>query len=279
MLDNRETAVLVWLGLFVAWALWKPGVRKAAVAVLRAALAWKIALSVSSMAAYVALVVLVLHRLGLWGLDSLKETIVWFLTAALVMLFDVASVPEDDRCFRKAAFDGLKLSVVLEFVVGLYPLSLPLELLLIPTATILACLLVVAESKDEFKSLRSLLQGVMAVLGLVLLVYAIHRVYTDPGSFAQLATLVEFLLPIVLTVLLLPFLYVLAAWGSYEGLFIRLRFLEADRELRRFIKLRLIWRFGLNFRGLNRWWRLFVRERPGTRAEIVASLRRASWDE
>lgn len=274
MLDNRETAALIWLGAFATWALWKPRIRKAAVGTLRAALAWKIVLPISTMVVYVAVVVFVLHRLGLWDLGDLKGTLFWFLTVALVMLFDVNSVPKDDRYFRKAMLDGLKLSVVLEFVVSFYSLNLLLELLLVPVATIPACLLVVAESKDEFKSVRPLLKRMMAVLGFGLLVYAIHHVYTDPRSFAQPATLVEFLLPIVLTILFLPFLYVLAAWASYESLFIRLRFLVSDQALRRFIKLRLIRRFGLNFRGLNRWWTHFVHERPDTRAKVVASLHR-----
>ncbi len=274
MVDNREIAVLVWLTVFLLWAFSIAEVRKAAVGVVRAALAWKIVLSVAMMVTYVTLVVLALWRMGLWHLDNLKGTVLWFLTAALVMLFDVVSVPNDDAYFRKAILDGLKVSVVLEFVVSFYPLSLPLELLLIPIATLLACLLVVAESKEEFKALRSPLNTLMAILGLGLLASAFRRAYLDFESFAQLATLVEFLLPIVLTMLFLPLLYLLAAWVSYESVFTRLHFFVDDPGLRRFTKRRLFRRFGLNFRGLNRWMKRFVSQRPRTREEIVASLRR-----
>lgn len=272
MLNNREIAVLVWLGVVLAWAVSQAKIRQATLGVLRAALAWKIVLPVLMLATYVGLVVLGLRELGFWALNNLKATVLWFLTAGILMIFDVGSVPSDDRYFQKAILNGFKVSVVLEFVVGFYVLSLLLELLLIPTATILACMLVLVESREELKTLRSPLNALVATIGFGLLAYAFYRLFTDFDSFAKISTVVEFLLPIVLTLLFLPSLYVLAAWASYENWFVRLQFFMDDPELRRFTKLHLIRTFRLNFRALNRWGQSFIRERPRTREEVLASL-------
>jgi len=275
MLNNREIAVLVWLGVFLAWAVSQAKIREAILGVLRAALTWKIVVPVLMMATYVALVVLGLRELGFWDLNNLKATVLWFLTAGLVMIFDIKSVPSDEHYFQKAILDGFKVSVVLEFIVGFYVLTLILELLLIPTATIFTCILVLVESREELKSLRSPLNTLMASLGFGLLAYALYRLSTDFASFANMSTVVEFLLPILLTLFFLPSLYVLAAWASYETWFVRLQFFMDDPELRRFTKIHLIRTCWLNFRAVNRWGQRFLRERPRTREEVLASLQSA----
>lgn len=254
------------------WAFSKEEVREASIGVAKAALAWKIVLCVSLMAAYVAMLVLALRTAELWNIDNLKATVLWGLTAAFAMVFGVGSITDDERYFQKAVRDGFKVSVVLEFIVNFYVLSFPLELLLVPTVTILACMLVIAESKDELKPIRPLLNTILALLGLGLLAYAARRIYTDFQSFAQLSTLIEFLLPILLTVVFLPFLYLLAIVVSYENLFVRLQFFINDPELRRFTRILLLRKFGLNFRDLNRWARHLGRDRPRTREEVLTSI-------
>lgn len=272
MLDNREISVVVWLGLFLMWAFSMKEVRKSIVTIVKAALAWKIVLCVSMVAAYVAMVVLALRTVGLWDMGSLKATVLWTLTVAVAMVFEVGLTMDHERYFQKAVRDGFKISVILEFITNLYVLSLPFEMLLIPTATILACMLVFAESKDEFKPMRAPLNCILALIGLGLLAYAAHRVYTDFQSFAQLSTLTEFLLPILLTVVFLPFLYILATVVSYENVFVRLRFLMNNPELRRFTRGQLLRNFGLNFRDLNLWTKRFVYDRPCTREDVLTSI-------
>jgi len=73
---------------------------------------------------------------------------------------------------KKAFRDGLKISVILEFIVNLHVLGLGWELILVPIAAILTCLLVVAESKEEFRPVRSILNSLLVLLGLGLLAYA-----------------------------------------------------------------------------------------------------------
>lgn len=54
-------------------------------------------------------------------------------------------------------------------------------------------------------------------------------------SFATLKNLEDFLVPIVLTFVLLPYIYVMALYMTYEELFVRLKIrLQEDRLLMRF---------------------------------------------
>ena len=90
--------------------------------------------------------------------------------------------------------------------------------------------------------------------------------------------MVEFLLPTVLTILFLPFLYCLAAWVSYENVFVRLGFLVKDPELRQFAKRRLLASFGFNFRRLNRWSARLIRDRLRSKEDVLASIRSVITD-
>jgi len=223
MFDNREIASLIWITVFAAWAITQPRVRLGAIGVIKAALDWKIVLVAFLMAGYITIVVLILFQTGAWELVNIKPTIIWAFTAGLFMVFEVQEITNDDRYFWKAVIDGLKISAILEFLINVQVLSLPLELLLIPTATAISCAAVIAESRDEFRDVRALLKGAMTLLGLALCAYAAWRIYIDFDSFATVSTLLEFLLPIVLTFSFIPFLYCLAAVVSYENIFVRLR--------------------------------------------------------
>jgi len=245
------------------------------VAVAAAALHWKILVAFIAMLAYMALSVLALQKMEMWTVADLKTTVLWTLTAGVTMIFDVSSVSKSPRYFRKAVVDGLKIGVVLEFIANFYQLNLLVELILVPIATILACMLVVAETKAEFKQVSSLLKNIFALLGLTLLAYAIRRIYMDMGSFVQFSTLVDFMLPIVHTVLFLPFIFILAVLVSYENIWVRLNFVIKDSELRRFIKLRLLTRFGINFRAVDDSMSRILHDRPITREEVIASIRRS----
>jgi hypothetical protein len=273
MLDNRQLSGTIWLAILLTWGFSKAQVRKAAVGVLKAVLASKPVLIFSTMAAYIALTVYLLHAAGLWAATQLKDTVLWALTAALVMVVDINSVPNDRRYFQKALRDGFKVSVILEFIANLFVFSLPIELVLVPAATILGSMLVLAESKDEFKPVRLFLNTTLALLGLTILGYSGYRAYTDFHTVARTSTLADFLLPIILTAVFLPFLYLLATLVSYESLFVRLQFFIADADLRRFAKIQLVRHFGLDFRGLNQWSKRLAHDKPSTRDELLASIR------
>lgn len=275
MLDNREISIVVWLAILAVFCAFKPDIRRAGVGVVRAALAPTLIIPIAMIAGYLTGVVAVLYRYDLWAITYLKGTVLWFFTAGLAMVAEVSMREQDHGYFPRIVLHGFKISVVLEFVVNLYPLPLIGELFLIPFAVLLAFMLVVAESKEEFKPVLGLLNGLLSFLGLSLLAYAAYQIYADASNFLTPATLSEFLLPLVLTIVFLPCLWLLATYVSYERLFIRLQLFISDARLRSFAKTQLLLRLHLNYRAINRWSKIFVFERPNTRESVLESIARA----
>lgn len=272
MLDNREIAIAIWLSLFAYCALRVPGVRSNCPGVLKALLNRQILSAFVLMASYVYGLVILLQMAGVWGIGDVKATILWTMTAAVVMVSEVESISSDPVFFRKAALDGFRISVFLEFIANLYVFNLIVELIFVPFVTLLVCIVVVADLNEENRSVSSVLNTILAVLGLGLLICAVHRIITDSEAFLRAQTLFEFLLPLLLTFLFLPFLYFLALYVCYATAFNRLKIFMNDTALRRYTRFQLILRFRLNLWGVSRWTPVFVRSRPDSKEAILVSI-------
>ncbi len=76
--NNREVASAFWLLVFAVWILQKPNVRKSLGGALRAFCHPKVLAPVCLMLLYVVGIVTLLATIGIWTVDLLKDTIIWF---------------------------------------------------------------------------------------------------------------------------------------------------------------------------------------------------------
>ena len=113
---------------------------------------------------------------------------------------------------------------------------------------------VFAQDKTEHKPVEKLLNGIISLFGLVILVYTIYRIFQEFGEFANLQTLKSFLLPIILTILYIPFLYFVALWSLYENIILslsrRLKKKKHKKYLKKYLKKKLFSHFLFNRKKL-----------------------------
>jgi hypothetical protein len=243
-LTNREIALLIWMGTLAVGAVVYRPARQTLGPLWRACTHPKIFGSVLALLAYTGLVVLVVYRFGLWQWWMLKDTIFWLFGTAIVAFLDIPKATQADGFFKRIILDSVKLTVVLEFVSNLYAFNLLVELLLLPTLTFLGALASVAGSKTEFRPVKRLLDGMLAVFGFGLLIYLVVSVATGFHDFATLKHFEDFMVPVVLTITVLPF-YLLAVYASYDSLFTRLDMRLRGTGLTKFAKARAFLACGL----------------------------------
>ena len=173
------------------------------------------------------------------------------------MLFRANKVAEVEGFFRDAILNNLKLIAVLEFVSNAYTFNLLIELLLVPSLTFIAMLKVVAEFKikveSSYRVVDSLLGYVLAFTGVVLIGIAIYRAIYDLDGFVTIHNLRDFLLPVVLSGLYLPFVYAWALFLAYEHLFVRIDIHNGDRKLAHHLKKLVLVTFHVKLGGLLQW--------------------------
>ncbi len=198
---------------------------------------------VSLMVSYVSLIILCANRFGLWSIqdgDLAKATIVWFFGTAAAMWLNYADANKP-HFFKKASLRTLRFAVAIEFLLNLYVFNIWVELGLVPLATILGGMQALANAKPEFSQVRGTLAAVLAVIGLGMIARAAFGLITDPGSMIAINNVELFLLPLSLTLLFLPFIYVLALYSAYEMIFLRIDLSHLEAGLTSLARRQALW--------------------------------------
>jgi len=190
------------------------------------------------MLAYISLVVFAVYEVHFWDISLLKDTIMWMLGTAVIMFVNYDKVIKESHYFKKVLLDNVKLIVLLEFIINFYVFNLVVELLLVPVLFFIVALLAVSDTKKEYKQVKNVLQFLMALFSIFLIIYALVQIVGDFKDFATINNLKDFLLAPLLTVSILPFVYFLALYATYEDVFTRVNIFLRDqnKELRSFTK-------------------------------------------
>lgn len=251
-LNNREIATAIWLTIILLWALSNSSIRRAFLEVLKAFFNKKIIIPLTAMLLYIVLMVLAFKKIGFWDVSATKDTILWTLGSAFATYFSINKVAQDSSYFKNVVLDNIKFVLIMEFVVNLYSFSLPAELIVMPVVTFIAMLNVFAESKEEYKKVSKLLNFILGVFGLYLLAFTFREIVLDFQNFATIKNLRDFFLPPLFSIVLLPFVYVMALFMQYEMLFVRINIANKNLDNAKFAKRKVIAACHINLSKLNR---------------------------
>lgn len=205
-----------------------------------------------SMLSYLGIIVYIFHVIGLWEISLYKDFLFWLLTSAFVMLLSINKLKKTSD-FRNIILKLLTINVFVEFISSNYNFSLLKELLLIPFATFISIMIVVAQQKkNENEKVINLLNQILILIGFISFCYVVYRLIKSPEELFTIKNLKSFLLSPLLTILFIPFVFLVTAYSKYEQIYMnidRYRFLNKNRK--RKIKFAIL-RFGnLNLEYLN----------------------------
>lgn len=253
ILDNREIAILIWLGIFALWFLSKKESRKHILPLLKTLTSKVIAIPLVLMTLYVCLIVYYLKTLNFWDFSYLSVTVIWFVAVAMSMFVNASHLSESGK-FKDVVWDNLKIAAIIEFIANLYVLNFWVEFLfIIPFSALLGGLLGVTSVNYKGQKIESCLNAIAGILGASFLGYALFKIVIDFQGFASLYNLKEFLLPLIFTVALLPFIYVLALYITYSSIYMRLDRLIKETALSKYAKRKTFFAFNINLKLLHKW--------------------------
>ena len=266
-LSNREIATLVWLGLFLIWTLMMPKIRQSMGGVIKAFCQPVILKVVGLAVLYITCSVWLLYRLGIWTADFTYSTLTWAVTFALVAVFEANKMSSDKRHIAKIIREVINVTAVLIFIIELHSFSLIIELISLPILIIITAMYELAKIKDEHAAVEKLLGKILVVVALAYLWNSIWGIWAGYEEINGLDTLRAFLIPILLSLLFLPFLFGLGVYMAYERIFTYLS-LRMDEKLLRYAKRQAVIKCRANLNYLDRWQSAVQRERPETMKAI-----------
>ena len=272
ILNNREIATGFWALVFLIWASTKKEVRESFRAVVATFLSRFIVVPVILMVLYITLLLIGMESIGLWENHQIKNVVFWFFTAAMYSFFKVTKAAEDKHYFSHAVRDNLKIIVVLQFIISVYTFSLWIELIFVPVITILVAVMTYAHSDEKYKAAETLLGKLVEGIGLFTIAYTVYMIFADFRELAQTKSIYDLLVPTSLSLMLLPFLYLLATYTSYQGVFVRLDLWIKEPSLLRYTKWATIKGFHFRFAKLVRWFDSIPRINIESKADVDKSI-------
>jgi hypothetical protein len=196
--------------------------------------------SLVCMIGYTAVIVCILYQINFWNISLLKITFFWFCSG-IVMCVNTVTLETDQNVFRKIISDNIKITIIVVFIVNFYTFSLVIEFFLVPIVTCIMLYNVFAEKDEKNSNIVDLMNGLQFIIVLIILICFIDNVVSDYKNFVSLDTLRKFLLPPSLTILFLPFIYVLVLFSTYEQLFVQLNSGNTkSKKLKRYAKRKII---------------------------------------
>ncbi|OHB54893.1 MAG: hypothetical protein A2173_03375 [Planctomycetes bacterium RBG_13_44_8b] len=237
LFNNREIAIAFWTTIFFVWASSQKEIRRSFFQLVKTFVSPKIIIPFILLLTYSFLVILLLREIHIWSLPNLKETIYWFFFSGAITAFTIITDEKTEKPIRKNVRELLTITVVLEFVVNTYVFNLPIELVFVPMVTILTAVYTYASFKTQYKKVEHPSGTLLAIIGIAMITQALIRIYQDFDKFGRFDTLIDFVLPLILTISIIPATYLLMLYASYELLFLRIDFaLESSIEMRRYAK-------------------------------------------
>jgi hypothetical protein len=218
--DNRELAILAWATALLVLCVIARSIRPALVAVIDSLFVPKLLTTFILMALYASVLVWLFSLARIWTPAVAAETLFWFFGPAIVLYSQFDKAGRDPHFFRRTVLATLTVTVVIDFVINLYPFNLVVELLLVPLFGLMGGMLALA-TEPEHRQVKGLINFLLAVLGFVLVGYTILHIVDAPEEFATLDNLCRFLVPILLSLAFLPFVYGVAVFALYDSLFSR----------------------------------------------------------
>ena len=131
----------------------------------------------------------------------------------------------------------------------------------------------IAESDEKHIQAKKFLDGLMVFFGMTSIAYTAYMLITSFNVFSQESTVYDFIVPPLLTLCYLPFIFMVMVYSAYEQAFVRLLFAIKDNKLRLTAKIYSILFFNLRLALLERWLNHISREKISSHKELINSFK------
>ncbi|MCO4198375.1 hypothetical protein M2R28_01550 [Aeromonas hydrophila] len=252
--NNRELASATLMIVMSVWAWRKSNeVKKSIYEFLKSLLQGPIMMTLLTLVIYVLMVVYFLSKLQIWNSTQIKNTILWFLFVGVVQLSGTTKITDMKTYLKGAISNQIKLIVILEFLVAFHSYGYFTEIILVSVVTLSVACSIVSGNKIEHKQAKRVFDTITLCIGMFIFLGSMLNIYEKPLTFFNIDTFRDFLIPLVLSVSLLPYIYCFYYFMYYENIFVKFRIYTNDKSLQRYAKIKSLISFHGNVRLMEDW--------------------------
>lgn len=251
--SNRELAFLIWLVILLVYFLIKNKWRHHLKRIIMSAFTLKLVAIYITLIIYASIIVILLYLLNIWGIFLLKDTVVWLIFSALGTAFTLNRI-NDFGYFTDLIKSNIAVTAIVQFMINLYSFSLVTELIALPVVAFITALNVYSEYYTEngkdYQKTHSCLNKLFIIIGFVYLGFALYKTIIEFNTTNWNDVSQQFLLPLILTILFIPYYWGLTLYMNYEIMFVAIK--DKDKYEKCKIKFYILYYGHLNLKRINR---------------------------
>jgi hypothetical protein len=254
-LNNRETAIAIWIGLVAILSLFKKDARHSLGGLAKLFFGRKIFAIYLLSVGYTCIGIFILYRLHAWTIHELKDVALWCTVTIVRTMMKLTSEhnKKNRHFFKEALREVFMFTIFIEFITETYTFGLITELILVPLLVLIGGMQALAADDAKYKTAKSFLYNLVIIYGLTLFAHAIYEIVRHFHEFASAEKLREFIISPALVLWFLPWLFLLSVYMRFETAFIMLKFSLPEKHLRRIAKRKAFFAFLFDVEGLERW--------------------------
>lgn len=200
---------------------------------------------------YLFFLLYALFKTTIWYIDYLKDFIFWLFTVGFVLIFKSIEI-KDTKYFKNILQESIKWTAIIEFLINFYSFNFIVEFLMFPILVLIATTQAYAALDKKNIQVSKLLTNILSIIGFVFIGISLYKTVTGFDKFFSVNSLRIFILPIILTILFIPFIYFLSLYTIYESYFVRLDFMTVKKDKVKIVKKLIRLKANLNINRLNR---------------------------
>ncbi len=268
MFDSREIAYLIWGTIVFIVILFFKKVRPSVVNLIKAFFCKKFIYVYLIALSYIFICIWSLYKIKIWDISLTKDTVIWIVFIALPLMYKAARVESFQNFVKSIIHPIVAFSIIFEFLFSLYTFKWWLEIIMVPLSFFIVGMTVYSENKPEYKQINKLINGIFNLIWLFSVFAVVIHLFHNYADYLNRTTLMQFILPLFLSLLFLPFLFGLAMFIHYESAFVALKRHFKESRVYYYSIFQLILRFHGDLEGLKRWKIMVFSKNLQTRDEI-----------
>lgn len=243
--STREIALLIWIVIALILMQFNKQIRKSILGFLKALFIKEFILVLFLFFIHTFFYVFLLHKVAFWDKSLLKDTIFWVFGFGFVTMFNVNKLNKNSD-FKQLFIEAVKWTIILEFFLNLFTFSLIKELIILPILVWFSMMQVYASYEDKYKQVENLMKILLGGISVFIFLFSLYKTITKSNEFFTIENLKTFLLPVILSITFLPFLYLFNLVVKYELLWVVLNCNIREKRNRQSTKRKIILIANLN---------------------------------
>lgn len=243
--STRDIALLIWIAIAFILMLFKKEIRNSFSGVLKALFIKEFIIVLLLFFIHTFFYVFILHKLSLWDKSLIKDTLFWAFGFGFVTIFKVNDLNKNSD-FKSLFIEAIKWTIVIEFFVNFFTFSLTKEFFILPVLVMTSMMQLYASYDKKYKQVEDILKFILAGVSIFIFSFSLYKTITNSNDFFTIENLKAFLLPVILSITFLPFLYIFNLVVKYELLWVVLNCNIRDKRNRQSIKRKIILIANLN---------------------------------